>query len=76
VTLKPFPFSLSYPKLRLSIEAKAVSQSIAFRRFGLTDVITFYLAQEYLVITDDFPLAGYIGKHHFDVINIHHILDY
>jgi hypothetical protein len=46
----------------------------AFRRVGLTDTITLLVARrEYLVLTDDFELAGVLGKSGVDAINFNHI---
>lgn len=53
--------------------SKSASAAAIFPRFGLTDtVITEVANQQYLVLTDDFPLANYLGSIEADVINFNH----
>lgn len=45
-----------------------------FRRFGLTDTgIANVASGKYLVLTDDFKLAGYLAHQGTDAINFNHI---
>ena len=45
-----------------------------FPRFGLTDTAILRAARrEYLVLTDDFRLAQYLGSRNIDVINFNHL---
>ena len=58
----------------LYVESKTASSHERFDRFGLTDSGIITLAQgAYLVLTDDFKLAGYLEKINVDVINFNHI---
>lgn len=55
------------------LPSKNAVASVIFPRFGLTDaVITEVANQRYLVLTDDFPLANYLGSINADVINYNH----
>ena len=55
------------------LPSKNAAASPIFARFGLTDaVITEVANQRYLVLTDDFPLASYLGSIEADVINFNH----
>ncbi|HEX6623904.1 MAG TPA: PIN domain-containing protein [Pyrinomonadaceae bacterium] len=56
------------------VESKTASSHEYFDRFGLTDSGIISLVQgNYLVLTDDFKLAGYLQKINVDVINFNHI---
>lgn len=56
------------------IESTKVSSSPHFLRLGLTDSGILNLARDqYLVLTDDFPLAGRLEKQGIDVINFNHV---
>ena len=56
------------------IESAKLSSTPHFLKLGLTDSGILNLAQgEYLVVTDDFPLAGRLQKQGIDVINFNHI---
>ncbi|HEY0083586.1 MAG TPA: PIN domain-containing protein [Pyrinomonadaceae bacterium] len=56
------------------IESTKVSFTPHFLKLGLTDSGILSLAQDqYLVLTDDFPLAGRLEKQGIDVINFNHI---
>lgn len=56
------------------IESAKVSSAPHFLKLGLTDSGILNLAQgRYLVLTDDFPLAGRLEKQGIDVINFNHI---
>jgi len=45
-----------------------------FNRVGLTDAVIMQISRgHYLVITDDFPLTGMLGRMHIDVINFNHV---
>jgi len=45
-----------------------------FNRVGLTDAVIMQISEgQYLVITDDFPLAGILGSMNMDVINFNHL---
>lgn len=57
-----------------SESSKALAKSDAFVRFGLTDTAISSLASKnFLVLTVDFPLAGYLKKKNVDVINFNHL---
>ena len=46
----------------------------SFAKFGLTDAAIINLVQDqFLVLTDDFPLANYLSKQGVDVINFNHL---
>ena len=52
----------------------ALSSSPLFHKFGLTDCgIVELVKDSYLVLTDDFPLVGYLQNRNIDVINFNHI---
>jgi len=54
--------------------SSAAAASAIFPRLGLTDAVIAELAnQRYLVLTDDFPLANYLGSINTDVINFNHL---
>ena len=54
--------------------ATSLVQSDAFARFGLTDTAIGALASKgFLVLTVDFPLAGYLEKRGVDAINFNHL---
>ncbi len=54
--------------------SRMAMQSEIFGRFGLTDAAIAEIAREkYLVLTDDFRLAGYLQGRQVDVINFNHI---
>jgi hypothetical protein len=45
-----------------------------FPRFGLTDAGIVHSARgRFLVLTDDFRLAGYLQRHEIDVVNFNHL---
>jgi hypothetical protein len=54
-----------------------LSQETCFPRFGLTDASIVRAAQgEFLVLTDDFRLAGYLAKRGIDALNFNHLRTY
>ena len=54
--------------------SKVACENPHFERFGLTDCVIADISRNaYLVLTDDFPLAGLLGKLGIDVINFNHI---
>lgn len=54
--------------------SKLLSKTDAFARFGLTDTAISHLVDEkFLVLTVDFPLAGYLQKKGVNVINFNHV---
>lgn len=56
------------------IASRTASEVPAFHKFGLTDSVIAQLgSQSYLVLTDDFPLSGYLQSLGIDVINFNHI---
>jgi hypothetical protein len=56
------------------VQSIAASRHESFVRFGLTDSVIWELAKrDYLVLTDDFPLFGYLQSHRIDAINFNHI---
>ena len=51
-----------------------LAQQPSFPKFGLTDAGIVQSAKgKYLVLTDDFPLAGYLEHHGIDVVNFNHL---
>ncbi len=57
------------------LTSKAGAASTSFAHFGLTDSVIAEIARgRYLVLTDDFPLANYLGSINADVINFNHLL--
>ena len=59
----------------LYVEKDIVLQREYFPRIGLTDAVIVELARQkqYLVVTDDFPLAGYLQSNNCEVINLNHV---
>jgi hypothetical protein len=54
--------------------SKVAIKSEIFGRFGLTDSAIVEIAKgKYLVLTDDFRLAGHLEQQQIDVINFNHI---
>jgi hypothetical protein len=64
-------FAEQIPKMEeLYIESRVASSSSVFVRFGITDAGILSLSQnQYLVLTADRPLAGYLASVGIDVIN-------
>lgn len=59
------------------LPAVMVTNSLAFRVFGLTDVGIGEVAQgQYLVLTDDFPLTVHLQGRGVDVLNFNHLRPY
>jgi hypothetical protein len=55
-------------------QSTAVAQRIEFFQFGLTDAgIAAYAKDQYLVVTDDFPLSQFLLSQGIDVLNFNHI---
>ena len=56
------------------VETTKVSVSVHFPKLGLTDSGILDLAKnQYLVLSDDFRLVGYLGKQGIDAINFNYI---
>lgn len=56
------------------VPSQAGASPAIFPRIGLTDSIIAQIAtQRYLVVTDDFVLANYLGSIEADVINFNHL---
>jgi hypothetical protein len=56
------------------ITSNIAVDSQTFTKFGLTDSIIAKLApQQYLVVTDDFPLSNYLNSIRVDAINFNHL---
>lgn len=54
-----------------------LAQEPCFPRFGLTDAGIVQSAQgKFLVLTDDFDLAGYLEQRGIDVVNFNHLRTY
>lgn len=54
--------------------SRELIQESCFPKFGLTDAGIVQSANgKFLVLTDDFPLAGYLGSRGIDVINFNHL---
>ena len=62
----------------LMFPAKEIEPYEPVKKFGLTDSMIYYLSKNknYLVLTDDYPLAGYLTSQGIDVINFNHLYDY
>ncbi len=59
------------------VPAEMVANMRAFRLFGLTDVgIAEVVHEQYLVLTDDFPLTAYLQGRGIDVLNFNHLRPY
>lgn len=57
------------------LPSSTAAASTIFPRLGLTDAVIAEIAnQRYLVLTDDFALANYLGSVNADVINFNHLL--
>lgn len=57
------------------LPSSAAAASAIFPRLGLADSVIAEIAnQRYLVLTDDFALANYLGSINADVINFNHLL--
>lgn len=55
-------------------ESSQIMQNNQFYKFGLTDCGIMEVCQgRYLVLTDDFKLAGYLFSQNIDTINFNHI---
>ncbi len=55
-------------------ESKQVSSLPAFSKFGLADAAIIYEApQKYLVLTDEFPLFGYLQSINVDAVNFNNL---
>lgn len=55
-------------------ESFQIMQNEKFSKFGLTDCGILEICQgRYLVLTDDFKLAGYLSSQNIDTINFNHI---
>lgn len=59
----------------LYIEKDVILAQSVFGRYGVTDtgIIELALCHRYLVLTDDFPLAGYLQSRQCPVLNLNHI---
>lgn len=58
----------------LSISSTQLSDDEAFLKFGIADTAIRKVAEDsYLVLTDDFRLAGYLDRIGIDALNFHHI---
>ncbi len=56
------------------VESQQACDVSAFYKFGLTDSVIIYVSQkQYLVLTADFPLAGYLQKMGVEAINFNNI---
>lgn len=68
-------FSLTLQRLEESFTpSRELAQETCFPRFGLTDAGIVHGAKgKYLVLTDDFPLAGYLQKQGIDAVNFNHL---
>jgi hypothetical protein len=68
-------FATRLPHLEEHYTSSAtISASAHFSRFGLTDCgIVELVKDNYLVLTDDLPLAGYLENRNIDVINFNHL---
>lgn len=68
-------FSLSIQNLQeLFTPSRELAQDPCFPKFGLTDAGIVRSAKgRFLVLTDDFPLAGYLEHQGVDVVNFNHL---
>jgi hypothetical protein len=51
----------------------AAAKTPFFRKFGLSDSVIAAMADDFLVVTDDFALSGILRREGRDVINFNHI---
>lgn len=59
------------------LESRRLVKLEKFAEYGLTDAgIIDLVANQYLVLTDDFKLANYLQKNAIDVINFNHLRFY
>jgi hypothetical protein len=58
--------------------SKQAAGSPAFLKFGLTDagIASLVSENDFLVLTDDLPLAGWLKSKGLDVVNFNHIRQY
>ncbi len=54
--------------------ASEIMEQPSFHLFGLADAALHQLAAETLVITEDFPLSGFLRKQGFDVLNFYDLV--
>jgi hypothetical protein len=56
------------------LRSSELSQHPSFEKFGLTDISVINVSKdEYLVLTDDFPLSNYLTKQGQAAINFNHL---
>lgn len=53
--------------------SRDITQTLWFVRLGLADCVTIAIAQDVLVITDDWELSGILSNLDRDAININHV---
>ncbi len=60
--------------LSATLARHGLAQAESFAKFGLTDTAIVKLVKDqFLVLTDDFPLSNYLGKQGVDVLNFNHL---
>jgi hypothetical protein len=58
-------------------QALPVTEILAFRRYGLTDIGIQHIAKDrYLVLSDDLRLVGHLQAEGIDVLNFNHLRPY
>ncbi len=64
----------------LTEESKSSREIVAtdsFKKIGYTDTSILLVAQQqYLVLTDDFMLSGFLAHHSIDALNFNHLRQY
>jgi len=68
-------FSLAIQRFQENFTpSRELAQERYFPKFGLTDAGIVHGAKgKFLVLTDDFRLAGYLERHGIDVVNFNHL---
>lgn len=64
--------TITYASIENYVSSYEVMNNVYFK-FGLTDSTIESLSDEYLVLTDDFPLYGYLASKSKYVINFNHL---
>lgn len=56
------------------VETSRAIEDLSFCKFGLTDTVIHFISKKgYLVLTDDFPLYGFLSSQRILAINFNHI---
>jgi hypothetical protein len=55
------------------IESVKAAEIACFQKFGLTDSSIYFLAKEFLILTDDLPFYHYLETQKLQAINFNHL---